>query len=369
MAAALDGEFELVAGAFASSPERSREQGQLLGLDASRIYANYEQMANGESELPENERIEAVAVVTPNHLHYPAAKSFLEAGICVICDKPMTTSVTDAEDLCRVAEETGMTLALTYNYTGYPLVKEARHRVEKGELGTIRKVVAEYSQGWLSTPLERASHKQAEWRLDPERAGPSSAMADIGSHLHHLVCWVTGLDLETVFGEISTLVPGRKMEDDATVLVRFRGGARGLLSVSQVAIGEENGLHLRIYGSRGALDWRQENPNRMEIFAQNRRQVVTRGMDDLCAATRYGTRLPTGHPEGFIEAFANLYRSAGRVIGARIKRMVPDPLDLDVPNQVDGLRGAQFIENVLRSSTEERWVEMTDGSGREEASA
>ena len=359
MAAALDGEYELVAGAFASRPERSRDQGRALGLDPGRVYGSYLEMAEAETALDEDHRIEAVSIVTPNHLHHPVAKAFLAAGIHVICDKPMTTTVADAEDLCHVVDASGLVFALTHNYTGYPMVKEARHAVRSGRLGGLRKVVAEYPQGWLATRLEATGHKQAAWRQDPAQAGPSSAVGDIGSHVDNLVRYVTGLEIQAVFAELATLVPGRAMEDDAAILVRFAGGTRGLYQTSQVSAGEENGLTLRVYGEHAGLVWRQEQPNHLDLLhAGAPRERLTRGNAYLCAAARHATRLPSGHPEGFIEAFANLYRNAGRVIGAEIAGVEGDPLDRDYPNHTDGLRGMRFIEGVLASAARGEWVDM-----------
>ena len=359
MAAALDGEFELVAGAFAAQAERSREQGRTLGLDERRVYSSFVEMVETEAALDRDRRIEAVSIVTPNHLHHPVATAFLNAGIAVVCDKPMTTTLADAEDLCDTVERTGLTFALTHNYTGYPMVKEARYLVRSGQLGTVRKVVAEYPQGWLSTPLEETGHKQASWRQDPDRAGWSSAVGDIGTHAHNLACYVTGLEIDAVFADLSAQVPGRVMEDDAGMLVRFGGGARGVLMASQVSTGEENGLALRIYGEKGGLVWRQERPDELHLlFPDAPRQTLTRGSPWLSAEARHATRLPPGHPEGFIEAFANIYRGAGRVIGAALAGVEADPLDRDFPDHVDGARGMRFIESVLKSDARERWVGM-----------
>ncbi len=359
MAAALDGEFELVAGAFASLPERSREQGRVLGLDARRVYRSFEEMAEAEAALGDDRRIDAVSIVTPNHLHHAVAMAFLGAGIHVICDKPVTTTLADAEDLCRTVPATGLTFALTHNYTGYPMVKEARHLVRTGRLGTLRKVVAVYPQGWLGTRLEDTEHKQARWRQDPQRAGASSAVADIGTHVHNLVGYVTGLEIDAVFADLSSLVPGRVMEDDASMLVRFAGGARGVICASQVSTGEENGLSLRVYGEDAGLVWRQEQPNALELlYPDAPRRTLTRGSEYLSAAARHATRLPPGHPEGFVEAFANIYRCAGRVIGAGMAGVEADPLDHDFPNEVDGARGMHFIDGVLASAAAERWVGM-----------
>ena len=359
MAAALDGEWELVAGAFASQPERSREQGRALGLDARRVYGTFREMAEAEAVLGDDRRIDAVVVVTPNHLHRPVAQAFLERGVHVVCDKPMTRSVAGAEALCSEVERSGLTFALMHNYTGYPMVKEARHLVRSGRLGAIRKVVAEYPQGWLSTRLEATGHKQAEWRQDPGRAGPSSALGDIGTHLHNLVGYVTGLEIDAVFAELATLVPGREMEDDAAILIRFAGGARGVCYASQASIGEENGLTLRVYGERAGLAWRQEDPNALDLLLPDApRRRLMRGSAHLCAGARHATRLPPGHPEGFIEAFANIYRSAGRAIGAAIAAAEPDPLDRDFPDHRDGLRGVRFIAAVLAAAARGRWTAL-----------
>lgn len=375
MAAALDGEYELVAGAFASQPERSRAQGRALGLDATRAHGSFREMAAAEAALDEDRRIEVVSIVTPNHLHHPVARAFLDLGIHVVCDKPMTTTVADAEDLCRAVEagddggggssrSTGLVFALTHNYTGYPMVKEARRLARSGRLGALRKVVAEYPQGWLAMRLEEAGHKQAVWRQDRARAGPSSAVGDIGSHLHNLVRYVTGLEIDAVLAELATLVPGRRMDDDAGILVRFKGGARGVYYASQVSAGEENGLTLRVYGERAGMIWRQERPNHLDLLhADAPRQRLTRGSSYLCAAARRAARLPPGHPEGFIEAFANIYRNAGRVIGAGIAGAEPDPLDHDFPNHTDGLRGMRFIKGVLASAARGAWVEKAAWSG------
>ena len=359
MAAALDGEWELVAGAFASRPEGSREQGRALGLDARRVYGTWREMAEAEAAMGEDRRIDAVSIVTPNHLHHPVATTFLKEGIHVVCDKPMTATLEDARDLCRTVEAGGLVFALTHNYTGYPMVREARHLVGAGRLGTLRKVVCEYPQGWLSTRLEETGHKQAEWRQDPARAGSSSAVADIGSHVHNLVGYVTGLEIDQVFADLSAQVPGRVMEDDAGMLIRFAGGARGVLHASQVSTGEENGLALRVYGEKAGLQWRQERPDRLRVLSPDAPgRTLTRGSPWLSAAARHATRLPPGHPEGFIEAFANIYRSAGRVIGAAVAGAQADQLDRDFPDHLDGLRGMRFIDSVLKSDARERWTDV-----------
>ncbi|MBT3773439.1 MAG: Gfo/Idh/MocA family oxidoreductase, partial [Gemmatimonadales bacterium] len=267
MAARLDGRYELVAGAFSSDETKSRETGDDLELSPDRVYGSYEQMATAEAALGANSRIQVVAIVTPNHLHYPIAKTFLEHGIHVVCDKPLTTTLADAEHLCTLAAESGLVFALTHNYTGYPMVKEARARIQAGEIGSVRKVVVEYSQGWLSTLLEAEGQKQASWRSDPEQGGPSAVLGDIGSHAHNLVRYVTGLEVQRLFADLGTVVEGRELDDDATVLLELDGGVRGLLFASQIATGERNHLRLRVYGSEGALDWSQEDPNRLRLIS------------------------------------------------------------------------------------------------------
>ena len=357
MASALDGEFALAAGAFSSDPERSRQAGAELGLAPARTYDSYQEMSEGEAALPEDERIEAVSIVTPNHLHFPVARIFLEAGFHVVCDKPLTTTLEDAEALCRSAKEGDRVFAVTYNYTGYSMVKEARERVRSGALGDVRKVVVEYSQGWLATLLEAEGQKQAEWRGDPSRAGISSALGDIGTHAHNLLGYVTGLGVEELFADLGTLVEGRKMEDDATVLLRLEGGARGLLFASQIAVGERNHLRLRVYGTRAGLTWAQERPDELVVMAEDSSQTVLHaGGAGLSERAQAHTRLPAGHPEGFIEAFANVYRNVGRSIGAKAGRREPSVFDDDYPTVQDGARGVHFVHAAVESSREGTWV-------------
>ena len=357
MAAALDGQFGLVAGAFSSDPELSRQTGAELGLNPERAYASYEEMVRAEAALPADQRIEVVSIVTPNHLHFPVARAFLEAGFHVVCDKPLTTSLEDAEVLCRLASEKDRVFAVTHNYTGYPMVKEARERVRSGALGTVRKVVVEYSQGWLATLLEAEGHKQAEWRADPTRAGISSALGDIGSHAHNLARYVTGLEIESLFADLGTVVSGRALEDDATLLLHFEGSARGLLFASQIAVGERNHLRLRIYGTEGGLDWDQESPDRLRLMSPDGTETVLHvGGSDLSDRAQAHTRLPGGHPEGFIEAFANLYRNVAHTLQAREGSSEPNPFAGDFPTVQDGARGVHFIEAAVESGRRGAWV-------------
>ena len=357
MAAALDGQFTLVAGAFSADGERSRQTGTELGLDPTRTYASYQEMVRAEAALSADERIEIVSIVTPNHLHFPVARMFLEAGFHVVCDKPLTTNLEDAETLCGMAGEGDRIFAVTHNYTGYPMVKEARERIRSGSLGPVRKVVVEYSQGWLATLLEAEGHKQAEWRTDPSRAGISSALGDIGSHAHNLTRYVTGLEIESLFADLGTMVSGRALEDDATVLLHFEGGARGVLLASQISVGERNHLRLRVYGTQGGLDWSQEIPDRLRLMAMDgSERVLHVGGSDLSERTQAHTRLPGGHPEGFIEAFANLYRNVARTLCAQKGTAEPGPFDDDFPTVQDGARGVHFIETAVESGRQGAWV-------------
>jgi predicted dehydrogenase len=356
-AAALDGEIELVSGAFSSDPEKSRQMGLALHLDPRRVYRSYEEMAEKEAALPPEERIDFVAIVTPNHLHYLIAKTFIEAGFHVVCDKPLTTTLEEAEELCRLVARHNVLFALTHNYSGYPMVKQARAMVQEGLLGEIRKIVVEYPQGWLATPLEQTGQKQAAWRTDPKQAG-AGALGDIGSHAEHLARYITGLELDRLCADVTTFVPGRKVEDDANLLVHYQNGARGILYASQVSVGEENNLRIRVYGEKAALEWHQEEPNYLYVRYPDRpEQVYKRGNDYLAPAARRASRLPSGHPEAFIEAFANIYLNFARTLKARLAGEKPDPLDLDFPTVQDGARGVHFILTALESGRRRTWVD------------
>lgn len=360
-AAALDGMATLVAGAFSSTPEKSREQGEKLFLDPDRVYGSYEEMAEKEAALPEGERIDFVVIVTPNHLHYQVARTFLEQDFHVICDKPMTTTLEDAEALCRLVAEHDRVFALTHNYSGYPMVKQARSLVEEGALGEIRKVVVEYSQGWLASRLEETGDKQASWRTDPARAGVSSAIGDIGTHAEHLARYVTGRELESLCADLTTFVPGRKLEDDANMLLEYEGGVKGVLICSQISVGEENNLRLRVYGTEAGLEWQQEHPNELYVRpADGPEQVYKRGNDYLADTAARNTRIPAGHPEAFLEAFANIYGNAMRTIAARVAGTEPDPADLDFPTAADGARGVHFIHTAVESGKKDAsWVDAS----------
>ena len=357
-AAALDGEIELVAGAFSSSADKSRQQGEKLLLDASRVYGSYKEMAEKENQLHKGDRIDFVSIVTPNNIHFDAAKTFLEAGFHVVCDKPMTTKVEDAEELCRLVTQHDAVFALTHNYTGYPMVKQARELVRGGQLGTVRKIVVEYPQGWLSTLLEAEGAKQAVWRTDPNQTGVSSCIGDIGSHAENLAHYITGLGIEEICADLTTFVPGRKLEDDGNVLVGFEHGARGILYASQVSVGEENNLRIRVYGTDASLDWHQENPNYLHVrFPDGPEQVYKRGNGYVAEIAQHNSRLPFGHPEGFIEAFANIYVNAARTMAAKIAGEQPGEFDTDFPTVQDGARGVHFIHKAVESGAKRAWID------------
>lgn len=360
MAAALDGKIELVAGSFSSDPQKTRKMGEQLHLADERLYSSFKEMARKESELPEDKRIDFVTVATPNHLHFDVCKVFIEAGINVVCDKPMTNTTEEAEELCNLVEKHNVIFALTHNYTGYPMVKEARRMVRNGRLGNLRKVVVEYPQGWLAEPIEReGENKQAAWRTDPDRAGVSSVVADIGSHAENLVEYITGLKLKELYADIHTFVEGRQLEDDANMLVHYEKGVRGVLYSSQISIGEENDLSIRIYGDEASLEWHQESPNYLHVKYPDRpEEIYKRGNPYLSEEANFGNRIPPGHPEGFIEAFANIYSNVADTIAARINGVEPDPKTLDFPTVYDGAVGVHFIHKAIESGKKREWVEM-----------
>ena len=362
-AACLHGDVELVAGAFSTSPTRSRRKGRELGLLRARSYTSYQEMVKREQALPGGERIDFVSIVTPNHEHFPIAKLFLEAGFHVICDKPMTVSVTEARELKRVVRRARRVFALTHNYTGYPMVKLARDLVLAGDLGPLRKVVVEYPQGWLATRLEKTGMKQAEWRTDPRRSGGSGCMGDIGTHAENLVVYVTGLRIVQLCADLTTFVRGRRLDDDGNVLLRLQKGVGGVLHASQVSVGEDNALAIRLYGERKGLEWHQETPNVLQVKpAAGPLEVWRRGhpyVAERSAAAARASSLPAGHPEAFLDAFANVYRNVSDVIRARLARTSPDPLMLDYPTVDDGLRGMLFIDALLASArSRAKWTRV-----------
>ena len=357
-AMALDGRFELVAGALSSDPERARASGRELGLRDERNHGSWQALLAHELALPASERIDAVTIVTPNDVHFEVAKAFADAGIHVVCDKPLVHTSAEADELVRIARARGIVFGVTYNYIGYPMVRQAREMVRAGAIGTIRKVVVEYHQGWLATALEAAGNKQADWRTDPRRSGVAGALGDIGSHAENLVATVTGLRVQSLCADLETFVPGRRLDDDASVLLRFADGARGILLASQVAVGCDNELRLRVFGSTGTLDWRQEEPN-MLVHAplDGARCVLSRGSPGMSEAAQRASRLPAGHPEGFIEAFANVYLGIADAICAAEAGQPRRPREFaDVE---DGARGVRFIQAAVASArSEQKWTSL-----------
>jgi predicted dehydrogenase len=359
-AMALDGQMELVAGALSSDPQRARASGAELGLADARNHGRWQDLLADELKRPRDERIDFVSIVTPNHVHFPVAHAFAEAGIHVVCDKPLVHSSQEALALQEAAKRSGCVFGVTYNYTGYPMVREARELVAKGAIGVVRKVIVEYNQGWLATKLEDSGQKQADWRTDPARSGIAGAMGDIGSHAENLVATVTGLELESICADLTTFLAGRRLDDDGNVLMRFANGAKGVLIASQIEVGCENDLRLRVFGSTGTLTWHQEDPNRLvHSPIDGPARVLTRGSPWLGEAARRATRLPTGHPEAFLEAFANVYLGVAAHIRAVQAGHAPDPLEADYPRLADGVRGVRFIEKVVESAgSASKWTSM-----------
>ncbi len=357
IASRLDDRYRLLAGALSSDPERALASARELGLAEGRSYADYRAMARRERRLKDG--IEVVSIVTPNHLHFPVAKAFLQAGIHVICDKPMVHSSREARQLQKLAKTRDLLFAVTYNYSGYPMVRQARDMVIGGELGEIRVVQVEYPQDWLTEKLEESGQKQAAWRTDPARSGAGGCVGDIGTHAYHLATFITGLELEALCADLSRFVSGRRLDDNVQILLRFKGGARGMLWASQVAPGNENALRIRVFGSKGGLSWSQEDPNYLYYtpFAEPPRRITRGGSGSRAIAGRV-TRIPPGHPEGYLEGFANLYSEVADAIVARREGRCPDA-DVMFPTVEDGCRGVAFIEAAVRSSDRgARWVKM-----------
>ncbi|TNE59862.1 MAG: Gfo/Idh/MocA family oxidoreductase [Bacteroidetes bacterium] len=358
MAAALDGEIELVCGAFSSDPERSKASGAELGLPEDRVYGSFSEMIKREKRLRPEKRMQFVSIVTPNHVHFDPAKMALQNGFHVICDKPLAFNLKEAIALEKLVEKTGNLFALTHNYTGYPMVKQARQMIRHGELGNIRKIVVEYPQGWLSTNLEASGQKQAAWRTDPQRSGIAGAIGDIGTHAENLAEYITGLQITELCADISTFVPGRQLDDDGNILLHFNNGAKGILHASQISAGEENNLNIRVYGEKGGLEWHQMEPNTLLVkWLDQPTQVYRTGVGTLYPEAQAHTRIPAGHPEGYLEAFANIYRNFAHCIRARQKGKDPDPLYTDYPTVQDGVRGMRFIERSIHSGkSSKKWV-------------
>jgi predicted dehydrogenase len=357
-AAIMDGQIEFAAGALSSTKEKALASGRDLGLPDERNYGTWQEMLERELELPEEQRVDFVSIVTPNHLHFPVAHAFAEAGFNVVCDKPMVHTSDQALELIKTVQKSGVVFAVTYNYTGYPMVKQARHMVRAGLLGETRKVIVEYNQGWLASRLEETGAKQAEWRTDPARSGIAGAIGDIGSHAENLVYTVTRLEVSEICADLTTFVEGRRLDDDGNLLMRYEGGAKGVMVASQVSAGEENNLRIRIYGTEGGLEWRQEEPNYLyHRAAEEPERVLKRGNDYLCEEAKWASRLPPGHPEAFIEAFANIYMSVAATIRARKEWAEPDRLLRDFPTVYDGARGVHFIEKAVESGgSDKKWT-------------
>jgi predicted dehydrogenase len=357
IASRIDDQYELVAGALSSTPEKSQQSGAELGLHPSRTYDDFRAMAIREAKLKDG--IEAVSIVTPNHMHYPAAKEFLRRGIHVICDKPLTSNLADAKKLLKIAEESDALFVLTHNYTGYPMVRQAREMVRNGDLGEIRLVQMEYPQDWLAEPIEQTGQKQAAWRTDPKQSGVGGSTGDIGTHAYNLGAFISGLELEELAADVHTFVPGRQLDDNAHVMMRFAGGAKGLLWCSQVATGHENGLKVRVYGTKGGIEWVQADPNYLWFTRLGQpRQLITRNGAGSGADAARVSRIPSGHPEGYLEGFATIYTEAAKAIIAKRKGEKVDPA-VTYPTVQDGVKGVAFVEACIASSKRNgAWVKV-----------
>lgn len=360
MAAIMDGEIELVAGAFSSDPQKSKQAGEQLNLDPQRVYPSFEEMIKKEAALPSDKKIDVVAIVTPNHVHFAPAKLALENGFHVVLDKPMTFDSKEAKELKNIIEKSGKYFCLTHTYTGYPMVKEAREYVKSGKLGAIRKIFVTYPQGWLSNLLEGADNKQADWRTDPSRSGKAGVIGDIGTHAFNLAEYITGLQVTKVCADINIVVKGRKLDDDGSVLLKFDNGASGVLMASQIMAGEENNLTIQVYGEKGGLEWKHGDPNTLLVkWLDAPAQILRAGTGYLSDVAKHNTRTPAGHPEGYIEAFANHYRNFALCVKASIDGEKPKQEWLDFPGAEDGVRGMAFIDNVIESGkSEKKWTEF-----------
>lgn len=347
-AAAIDGMIDLVCGAFSSSAEKSIASGKDLFLNPDRCYGSFEEMIRKEKELPEDARMDFVAIVTPNHMHFPPAKMALENGFHVVCDKPMTLTLEEAVELEKIIEKSGKLFALTHNYTGNPLVKQAKAMVANGDLGNIRKIQVQYLQGWLATSLETTGHKQAAWRVDPKRSGIGGALGDIGTHAENLVEYITGLKIDELAADLGRFGEGRILDDDGNVLLRMENGAKGTMSFSQIALGEENGLAIRVYGDKGSIEWHQENSNQLIVRSLDQpKKTYTPNGNDLYPEALTASRIPAGHPEGYLEAFANIYKNfATHLLAVLDGQKIDKP---DYPTAKDGIRGMQFIYASVKS--------------------
>ncbi|WP_017257183.1 Gfo/Idh/MocA family protein [Pedobacter arcticus] len=360
IATRLDNEYDLICGAFSSDAEKSKDSGQLLGLSPERSYLSYKELFEKESALPFEERMEVVSIVTPNHLHFEPAKMALLNGFHVILDKPITFSLAEAKELKQILAQSGKSLMLTHTYTGYPMVKEAKQLIANGHIGEIRKIYVEYPQGWLSQPLENSENKQAAWRTDPSKSGIAGAMGDIGTHAFNLAEYISGLTTSKICADINTVVENRRLDDDGAVLLKFNNGASGVLMATQIATGEENNVKIRIYGAKGGIVWQQEDNNSLQVkLLDQPTQTYRAGTGYLSEIATHNCRTPAGHPEGYLEAFANLYRNFALYLRASDKEREQQPAISDFPGIEDGLRGMAFIENVIESGKSDlKWTEF-----------
>lgn len=361
IAARMDDQYELVCGAFSSDPAKSKASGLLLNIKEDRIYNSWQELIEREKHLSEDERVQVISIVTPNHVHFTPAKEALENGFHVILDKPATFSLQEAKDLQKIIEQTGNLFCLTHTYTGYPMVKEAKQFVVSGKLGEIRKVYVEYPQGWLSKYEEGGDNKQASWRTDPTKSGIAGAMSDIGTHAFNLCEYVSGLEITKLCADINIVVKGRQLDDDGAVLLKFDNGASGVLVATQVAAGEENNVRIRIYGEKGGIEWQQADANTLQVKILDQPVEIWRtGGSYTSSSAQQNTRTPAGHPEGYLEAFANLYRNFALTVKAKIAGKTPKPEYLDFPGIKEGVRGMAFIENVIASGkSDKKWTDFT----------
>lgn len=361
LAALMDNQIELVCGCFSVNPEISKSSGKLYYLPDNRVYTTYQEMFEKEAQLPEGERMDFVSIVTPNFVHFDPAIMALDNGFHVVLDKPMTFTLEEAYKLKEKIDETGLTFALTHTYSGYPAVKHARQMIADGKFGKIRKIFVEYPQGWLSSKLEDTGNAQASWRTDPKRSGKAGCMGDIGTHAHHLAEYMTGLKVTELCAELNVFVPNRLLDDDGACLLRFDNGAKGVLMATQIAAGEENAIRIRVYGDKGGLDWEQMEPNTLILkWAGQPMQVLRVGTSLDSAVAAHNTRVPGGHPEGYLEAFANIYRNFSLTIRAKANRQQPTAEMLDFPGVEDGIRGMQFIDTVVKAGYDDtaKWVKF-----------
>jgi predicted dehydrogenase len=359
-AAAIDGNIELVCGAFSSNPDKSKATGKALHLDPKRVYGSYAEMIEKEKLLPVGERMDFVSIVTPNHMHFDPAKMALENGFHVIIDKPIAFNVAEAKALKKLVDKSGLVLALTHTYTGYPMVKEAKHLVSTGKIGKVRKVFVEYPQGWLSTFVEGSGNKQASWRTDPSKSGAGGAIGDIGTHAANLAEYITSADITEINAMLNTVVKGRMLDDDSAMLIRFDNGATGVLLATQVAAGDENNLNIRVYGEKGGIEWRQEEPNTLVVkYLDKPKEIHRAGMGYLSDVAKRNTRTPSGHPEGYLEAFANIYQSFARAVRDYKPGKKISAAKYDFPDAEDGVKGMVFVETVIKSAkSNSKWTKV-----------